>query len=220
MWHLVIQKNRVFGIETGIHTEGYKQIDGWQLGVVLSKQFRWNWSVSAGLNFRKTVISTKNSNNSNLKLEYYQGAVDKNASTSFPALTASARLTLNNLNYLELPLSVNYHINNKWSVLGGIKTSYLVNVHLNQTSDSTLYIFNQSAKQETRLSLDANSKSELQYLGLKRWDFSVIGGIYFKPIDKIQLSLRYDYGFKNTLNRPNWSAYNRFLGVNVSYYFR
>ena len=64
-----------------------------------------------------------------------------------------------------------------------------------------------------------NSANSAKALGLERWDFATIGGINFNPTKRIQLSMRYDYGFKNILNRANWTAYNRFLGLNAVYYF-
>ena len=204
-----------FGVETGVHTEGYKKIDGWQLGVVLNKQFRWNWSISAGLNFRKTVIHSDS-------LAYYQArelsGYSNQVSTANTVIPAN-RLAINRLNYIELPISLNYSINRKWSITTGIKTAYLVKANINILSDSTLFYLNTKTNSGL-FSADRASSSDIKLLGLNRWDFAVIGGIYFKPTDKIQLSLRYDYGFRNTLNRPNWSAYNRFLGVNVAYYFR
>ena len=204
-----------FGVETGIHTEGYKKIDGWQLGVVLSKQFRWNWSVSAGLNYRKTAINSDS-------LTYYQArelSGYNNQVFAQNAVIPANKLTLNRLNYIELPISLNYSINRKWSITAGIKTAYLARANFNISSDSTLFFLNSKASSGLA-SADLASLRDVKLLGLKRWDFAAIGGIYFKPTDKIQLSLRYDYGFRNTLNRPNWSAYNRFLGMNVAYYFR
>ena len=204
-----------FGVETGVHTEGSKKIDGWQLGVVLSKQFRWNWSVSAGLNYRKTAINSDS-------LTYYQArelSGYNNQIYAQNAVVPANKFTLNRLNYVELPIILNYNFNRKWSIAAGIKTAYLARANFNISSDSTLFFLN-SKTNSGLSSADLASLRDVKLLGLKRWDFAAIGGVYFKPTDKIQLSLRYDYGFRNTLNRPNWSAYNRFLGVNVAYYFK
>ena len=205
-----------FGVETGIHTEGYEKVDGWQLGVVLSKQFRRNWSVSAGLNFRKTVIHGDS-------LTYYQArelsGYNNQVSTTNTLIPAN-RLIINRLIYVELPISLNYSINKKWLIVAGIKTAYLAKANVNVLSDSTLFVLSTKTNSGLINAADRANSSDIKLLGLNRWDFAAIGGIYFKPTDKIQLSLRYDYGFRNSLNRPNWSAYNRFVGVNVAYYFR
>jgi hypothetical protein len=66
---------------------------------------------------------------------------------------------------------------------------------------------------------DLNGANSAKVLGLERLDFATIGGINFNPNKRFQVSMRYDYGFKNILNRANWAAYNRFLGLNAVYYF-
>jgi Outer membrane protein beta-barrel domain len=206
-----------FGVTTGIHTEGEKGLNGWQLGVIFNREFDKNWSYSAGLNFRKTTV---NSNS----LVYYKVELSNSTTPYSNSPSRASKLILNGLNYLELPLNLNYHLNKKWAISAGIKTSYLLSANVNVSSDSTLFIIqtgnNGTLSKDGRfVTLDNADPSNAKSLGLKRLDVATMAGIQFNPTKRFQLSLRYDYGFGNILNRTNWSAYNRFIGFNAAYYF-
>ncbi len=203
-----------WGVTTGIHTEGSKIMDGWQLGFVINRQFKPKLSLSTGLNYRQTKV------NGNVPLTYYQVEL-KGAYTSQSALVPAKRIVLNKLNYSELPFAINYHFNNKWSISTGIKTAYLMGAGIMTSSDSTLFVLQNGNNSKLDASLlSADQSSNVTALGLQRWDFAAIGGLNFKPTKRLELSLRYDFGLKNVLNQANWSAYNRFIGLNATYYFK
>ena len=211
---IFITKTR-WGVTTGVHTEGSKIVDGWQLGAVINHPFKPKLSVSAGLNYRKTRI------NGHAPLTYYQVEVKSTGVyTSSPA--PAKKVTLNGLSYLELPISLNYHFNDKWSLSTGVKTAYLMAASITASSDSTLFVLQtgNSNKDPVLSRLDNAQSSNVSALGLQRWDFAAIGSLNFKPTKRLELSLRYDFGLKNVLNQANWSAYNRFIGLNVAYYFK
>ncbi len=203
-----------WGVTIGVNTEVSKIVNGWQLGAVINHVFKPKLSISAGLNYRKTQV------NGNAPLTYYQ--VEKNAAyTPQSALVPVKKIVLNQLNYIELPVTINYHFNRKWSVSTGIKAAYLVGAGIATSSDSTLFVLQTgNSTNDPSLFAKDQSRGNISALGLQRWDFAAIGGLNFKPTKRLELSLRYDFGLKNVLNQASWSAYNRFIGLNATYYFK
>jgi opacity protein-like surface antigen len=205
-----------FGVTAGIHTEGSSKIDGGQFGLVANRFLRRNWGLNVGLNYRKTSVNVDSS--SNLNLGYAFGTTTTTNVYPQNALIPVKRILLKELNYLELPISLNYHFNRKLSISTGIKMAYLIVPKVAISADSTVFFLNDISKKSSIN--DPVAFNSVKALGLNRWDFAAIGGLNYNLTDKIQLSLRYDYGFKNVLNRANWSAYNRFIGFNAAYYFK
>ncbi len=206
-----------FGVSAGVYTEGALKMDGGQIGFIAHKYLKKNWSINAGFNYRKTTV------NNGDKWVYYQVELRNNLGTALPyptSLSSAKKLALNNLDYLELPIHFSYQFNRKWSMSGGIKTAYLLSAKVSTSSDSTLFVFQNGGSNKDKNFVAADGSSNAKLLGLNRFDFAAIGGINYHLTPKIHFSLRYDYGFKNVLNRDNWSAYNRFLGLNAAYYFR
>ena len=124
------------------------------------------------------------------------------------------------LNYLELPISLQYHFNKKISVSTGVKIAYLVVPNISVSADSTVSFLQENRLKSATYFDKADVSHSAAELGLNRWDFAATGGVHYNITNKIQLSLRADFGFKNVLNRANWLAYNRFFGLNAVYYFR
>ena len=202
-----------WGVTIGVNTEGPKIVDGGQLGLVINHSFKPKLSVSSGLNYRKTRI------NGHAPLTYYQVEV-KSTGIYTPSPTPAKKVTLNGLTYLELPISLNYHFNDKWSLSTGVKTAYLMGATTVTSSDSTLFVLQTgNSTNDPSLFAKDQSRSNVTALGLQRWDFAAIGGLNFKPTKRVEVSLRYDFGLKNVLNQANWAAYNRFIGFNTTYYW-
>ena len=184
-----------------------------------NKYLRRNWAIYAGLNYRKTMVQVDSL--SDLNLGYITAG---GTSTTTPTVGANSslipvkKIILKELNYLELPVGVNYNFNKKWSVLAGIKMAYLMSPNVGISADSTVFFLKNVSTKQANYALDQSNS--VAALGLQRWDIGTIGGINYSINNKISLSVRYDYGFKNVLNRANWAAYNRFIGFNAVYYFR
>jgi Outer membrane protein beta-barrel domain len=208
-----------FGMTTGIHTEGGQKIDGWQIGLMANKYLTKKWAIYAGLNYRKTMVQVDSL--SDLKLGYvsYGSTSTTPVSVQNPSLIPVKKIILKQLNYLELPIGVNYNFNKKWAASAGIKMAYLMSPNVGISADSTVFFLKEAVSNKVaNYALDQSNS--VAALGLQRWDIAAIGGINYNINNKISLSLRYDYGFKNVLNRANWAAYNRFVGFNAVYYFR
>ncbi len=203
-------KNKLrLGITTGVHTEKGQQFDGFQVGLVVFKPLNRHWSLGTGLNFRQTHTSGDS-------ISYFKKENLANASTSSSNLQSGTPISLDKLYYLELPLTIQYHFKNKFAFSTGLKTSYLVGQSV-KTNGTAVYFVN-SGFGGTK-SFDLLSQVNTSTLGLKRWDVSLMGGFSYLPTRHIQLDLRYDLGLMNIINRTNWSAYNRYLGLNVVYIF-
>jgi hypothetical protein len=212
-------QNTHFGISTGVHTEGSSLISGWQFGLVLNRELNKKWSVSTGFNFRKTTVNVDSL--AQLNASIYGSTTGATNDPKFGA-NSGIKIQLKDLNYAEMPINLVYNFNNKLSISGGIKMAYLISQNVSISADSSslkAFDFRNDKLISTSSYADGASRS-ISALGLQRFDAAFIGGINYNLTNKIQLSLRYDYGVKNVLNRQNWTGYNRFLGVNAVYYFR
>ena len=210
-----------FGLTLGIHTEGVKLLDGYQMGLVLRRNLTQKWVFSTGLNYRKT--STKSRQNAS-----FLTADKANASSSVTTpysgfdLSKVVEVRLNDLKYLELPVMFNHLVNRRLSVFGGVKMSYLLSKNwINiDTSNANLYVItyrNQSNKisNSSSKAYDVLSSNSVN----NAIDFAVLGGIHYRISRHFDASVRYDFGLKNILKQNNAAVYNRYLGMNVNYYF-
>ncbi len=204
---ILVSKTR-FGITTGIHTEKGQKIDGFQTGLAVSKLLNRHWSLGAGLNFRQT--QTIGDSISYFRKEYLASA------TSSSNLQSGKPISLDKLYYLELPLTIQYHFKKKFAFSTGLKTSYLVGQSVKENGTSVYFVKSSFTSQN---SYDLLNKVNTKTLRLNRWDISLMGGFSYLPTKNIQLGLRYDLGLTNIINRTNWSAYNRYLGLHVVYLF-
>ena len=203
-------KNRFsLGITTGIHTENGQKLDGFQAGLVVYKPLNLHWSWGTGLSFRQTETSADT-------ITYFKKENIANASVSSSNLQSGTPISLDKLYYLELPLTIQYHVKKKFAFSTGLKTSYLVGQSVKSNGTAVYFVNNGISGTK---SFDLLSQVNTTTLGLKRWDVSLMGGFSYLPTRHVEFVLRYDLGLANIINRPNWSAYNRYVGLNVVYMF-
>ena len=210
-----------FGFTLGAHTEGVNRFDGYQVGLILRKNLTQKWAFSTGLNYRKS--STKSRKNASFL------AADKaNASSSVTTPSSSFNLSkvmevrLKDMQYLELPLMFDHLVNKRLFVSGGIKMSYLLSKNWIKidTTNANLYVITYS-NQSTKASSSSSNlydKSSSNFVN-NSLDFAILGGINYRISRHFDVSVRYDFGLKNIFKQNNVSVYNRYLGLNVNYYF-
>ncbi len=210
------------GLTLGAHTEGVTRMDGYQIGVVLNKKLTQKWAFSTGLNYRKA--STKSRENASfLTAEKANSSASVTTPSSSFNLSKVVEVRLKNMKYLEMPIVFNHLVNNRLSVFGGLKMSYLLSKNwINiDTSNANLYIISYSDQSGKKSSSSANaydiSSSNSVNSSL---DFAILGGINYRISRHFDVSVRYDFGLKNILNQNKASVYNRYLGLNVNYYFK
>jgi hypothetical protein len=137
---------------------------------------------------------------------------------------------LDGFHYLEMPLQIHYHFNQKWSIFTGVKVSYLINTTLNiPQKDSTLLLYlNRNNTSSTpianisngnRISVLESTNINNSALGLNDFDFGILGGISYNWNRHVSTQLRYDFGLKNIYLESNPKVYNRFLSLNILYKF-
>jgi Outer membrane protein beta-barrel domain len=137
-------------------------------------------------------------------------------------LAQGKEIKLKNLNYLELPVTVHYRFSRKFLAFTGVKVAYLMSNSVTTGDNSKLYVLDIALRDQAN-KVSANTYVQgntAQSLGLNRWDGAIIGGISYNILPKMTVGVRYDFGLKNILNQQNWKAYNRYLGLNLSYNFR
>jgi hypothetical protein len=210
-----------WGITAGAHTEGGKKLDGFQAGLFLTKIMSEKWTIQTGLNYRRNTA--QGDSMTFVQLDKAATGITTNPSTALPSfnLVQGTEITLKNLNYLELPVTVQYAFHRKFSTFSGLKIAYLLSNSVNSDNSTKFYVLDNS-KNDQRTKGFGNQivqGNSAQSLGLQRWDLALVGGVSYRVLPKISMSLRYDYGFKNILNHQNWKAYNRYLGVYISYSF-
>ena len=147
---------------------------------------------------------------------YFKKEYLANVPTSSGNLQSGTPISLDKLYYLELPVTIQYQFKKKFAFLTGLKASYLVGQSV-RISGTPVYFIQSSFTTKDANNLLSNVTTTT--LGLNRWDVSVLGGFTFSPNKHLQLGLRYDLGVSNIINRRNWSAYNRYLGLNAVYLF-
>lgn len=212
-----------WGVTAGAHsilkTSNNSLFNGFQLGGVASKPISNDWSIYTGITFRSTLA-----NGDSLTYIKADTSAQSNKSTSTSPstfnLTNGTPVRLNRLRYIEIPLLLTCKINEKWFFSSGMKASYLISKNFTTPYNPNVYVINGSSNAFDRNSnniLYNNSSNES--LGLKRWDFALMGALNYRISPHFNVSARYDFGLNNIFKKPNWVAYNRYLGVNVGYIF-
>lgn len=210
------------GLTLGVNTEGVQSLDGYQMGLVLRKNLTQKWAFSTGLNYRKSSIKSKGNVS-------FLAADKANASTGVTTPTTSFNLSkvvevrLKDMKYLELPMMFDHLVNNRFSIFGGLKMSYLLSknwVKIDTTHANLYIITSGSVSKKVYNSTSSLSDKSSSYSINNSLDFAILGGINYRMSRHFDVSVRYDFGLKNILNRNNASVYNRYLGLNVNYYFK
>mgnify|MGYP000727868318 CR=1 FL=1 len=219
------------GLELGV--SGAPNFAGISTGVVFMQPLKDKWSFQAGMNYayqRRTFegepisLSDFESQSPNNPIEngalddIYQGAYEGNAARSDSAIfTIPQNLSLH---YLNIPLRLNYHLSDKWSIGGGVTGSVLL-LASNSYTDGGL--FNKSAGEafqadDTFVSLADESRS-INKANLQKYDVAANIGIGFHPSPKWSITANYHHGFKNLFRYSDDTAYNRFGNLSIQYYF-
>ncbi len=214
-----------FGLTMGAHTEGVTMIDGYQAGVFIQQKLpsKLPLSLQIGLNYRNTNTTGDSSGTAVFDPSSVSGASPNQ--NAFVITQAS----LNNISYIEMPIFLTYSPSKKWGIMGGIKGAYMISNKKNTTiwSVNNRYVvengFSGTLLDMTQFKSANSTLNALdnfsQTLSFNRWDIAVVGGVSYLILPKTTLSLRADWGLKNVLNKQNWSANNRLLGLNMSYQF-
>ncbi len=210
-----------FRLTLGIHTEGVLRLDGYQMGMVLRKNLSQKWAFSTGLNYRKSSLKSRENAS-------FLAADKANASSSVTLPSSSFNLSkvvevrLKDMKYLELPIIFDHLVNKRFSAFGGLKMSYLLSKNWVKvdTTNANLYVItygniSQKADKSSSSSYDRASSYPIN----NSLDFALLGGIHYRISRHFDVSMRYDFGLKNILNRNNAAVYNRYLGLNLNYYF-
>ena len=148
------------------------------------------------------------------------------ASSTLPSssfyLSKVVEVRLKDMQHLELPIMMNYGINSRFSVFSGVKMSYLLskNWFNIDTTNANLYVISYSNQSNKIAGSTTNSYDKTAPNSLNNsLDFAILGGMKYRISRRFDVSVRYDFGLKNILKQNNASVYNRYLGLNASYYF-
>jgi Outer membrane protein beta-barrel domain len=205
-----------YGLISGINTEGSANTLGGFGGIFFQRILRAKWSLNTGLNYRVLEIDAP-------KVEYLQVSLDaaSNVLTTTSGGLQKVNLAyLQNLNYLEIPIQINYLFTKKLSFFGGAKVSYMVSQSISSTDNSSLIYVVKSQNYGSsleRIIADKNYTSD--DLGLNKWDAGLLGGVNYHFSKRFSTQLRYDLGLTDIYQGANETVYNRFIGLNVAYRF-
>ena len=198
-----------WGLSAGIHTENGQKLDGYQAGVVLLKPLNNRWSLTTGLSFRQAKTTGDSTT-------YYKTESLFSSPSASQALQNSTPITLDKLYYLEMPLMIQFKMNKRFAFATGAKGAFLLGQSIKTGNSSVFWVKSNTNFSNGQVLLDMVSTKTL---GLNRWDASWISSITYSPNKHIGLSLRYDLGLSNIINLNRWTAYNRYLGLNLTYQF-
>ena len=209
------------GLTLGAHTEGVSSLDGYQIGLILNKNLTRKWAFSTGLNYRKASIKSRQ-NASFLTAEKASASASVTTPASSFNLTKVVEVRLKDMQYLELPIIFDHLVNKRLSVFGGIKMSYLISknwVKIDTTTANLYVITYGNVSQKVDKSASSFLDRASSYPINNSLDFAVLGGINYRISRHFDVSMRYDFGLKNILKQNNAAVYNRYLGLNLNYYF-
>ncbi len=147
---------------------------------------------------------------------YYQSRRGVNVSYEFEkkeydfgSRSEQTTIYTENLNYIELPVSVKYSFGRHF-ILAGVGAAYMFNC---KNRVETVYVVNGISSTENETSWGYTE-------GLNKWDFSVLAGYEFMIIENLNLGLRINYGLNDITNGTygsNGFDNNIFLRAYISY---
>ena len=191
-------------------------------------------SLSTGLGYelvRKNFSKPKNSNNSitaggntyqddesllldtDVTLSNYEES-NARADSFFLAIPNQFRL-----HYLNLPLSLNLHLNQKWRIGLGINHSILLNAPSSYTDGGVLANRTNFDSTSSQAVAPNAADSRIDNVQITPYDIAptVSLGYYFSP--KWGIHIDYQHGLFNTLKYSEHKNYNRFLRFSLHYRF-
>ena len=216
----ILQKWQL-GLTLGVNTEGVQSLDGYQMGLVLRKNLTQKWAISTGLNYRKSSIKSKG-NVSFLAADKANASSSVTTPSSNFNLLKVVEVRLKDMQYLEMPIIFDHLVNRRLSVFGGVKMSYLLSknwVKIDTTTANLYVITYGNVSQKVDKSASSFLDRASSYPINNSLDFAVLGGINYRISRHFDVSVRYDFGLKNILNRNNAAVYNRYMGLNLNCYF-
>ena len=218
-----------FGVE--IAGQGAPNLAGVSAGLVYSLPLKNKWSLRTGLNYqyqRRTFTGTPISlDDVSFEIdpalstnEAIQGAYNQNSARGDSAIFTIPQ----NLNsqYLNIPLSANYHLSPKWSVGAGFTGSLLLFASDNYTDGG---LFNENAdsfSNDLAIAGGTTGQDEQKSVdkaNLRNFDIAGNVGIAFHPSPKWSISANYHHGFVNFFKYSSDKKYNRYGNLSVQYYF-
>jgi hypothetical protein len=200
---------------------------GFSAGFVVKYDVTSRWSLQSGLNYRHIDLGSR-------QFGYWQVNQDSvNNAYKSTGLGTTANfntvksdfLRLSRLVYLEMPIAAHYRFARKWSVGLGLKASYLLRGESELIrANAATYILpvnvsSRSFSADKFANYDVTARTSIGELQTKMWDVAAIASLHFSP-RRWDFSLRYDFGTLNVLKYQNSKDYNRFIGLNVAYFFR
>ncbi len=200
-----------YGITAGIHTQLFNQIDGFQAGLVIQKPLSKRWGLGAGLQVRQTTVIREN-------IKFYL-SYDKSASSisvTSPALQSTTPVSLDKLYYLEIPVVGQYKLDKHFAFASGLKTACLIRQTVKVTGTNVYYV-NGAASNYSQANLKTQTTAKA--LGINRLDAAWMSSISYSSNKHINFSLNYDFGFFNNTPTKTLKTYNRFVGLNGTYFF-
>jgi hypothetical protein len=219
------------GIYAGAHFNPVFNFGGYEFGLTLTAPVSKRVSLSTGIGiadlnkkgFERIGIFDQNSDPAS-----FEDLLNGNGAFAFELDKLSASelaSSLKKLVYVQMPITLNYNLNKRIELSGGLNFAYLVNASAEGKVPSNLDPTGQARDY-------AVSTSELfEENVLNRWDTQLTAGFNMKFGKFLKLNVNYRYGLNHTLNalrgnRSNGATndtgikdFNRTIFVGLNYTF-
>lgn len=158
---------------------------GWEAGIGFQQEFENRFVVSAGLNY--LVISGVNISNKSDSVFY-----------NFGREVVQTEEINKRLDYIEVPVSIGYKLNEKHSLHLGAYAGFLVSVSQEVNKETSGF------KTETKTETLENSGYQE---GFNRWDAGVSFGYRYRLNPSLSVGLHYNLGLKDITNDASGGDY-------------
>jgi long-subunit fatty acid transport protein len=192
-----------------------RNIDGYHVGLIAAYPLSKKLDLTAGLSYR----STKAYGDSLTYTRFEANGISSTPTTTNINVVKGKTLILNKLQYIEMPLNLHFNLNKKWSVFGGVKVGYLINEQVQYQGDTTVFVV-LTADKKAQADQAFSGTPSAKTLRLNKWATALTGGFRYRFNPRISATLRYDFDLNSISQSANNRFNNRYLGLDLSYYFK
>jgi len=204
-----------FGFYMGTQTRDFKGMHGLSTGIYARYGLDDKFSLRTGLGY--SVITGFQSKsigiNEPLTPDYFEPIeINVQDYSSVTPLVNNQDLPLQNLQYLDLPVALDYRMSGKLSIIMGMKFSYLLNA---KTSGNVSQNLNDR---------DIKLLDDALYNSMRKMDVATVFGFSVYPSSKVGLELKYNHGLIDYTIDQNWHIRqlntNKTFELSMNYFLR
>ncbi|MFT5168916.1 MAG: hypothetical protein ACI8P3_004161 [Saprospiraceae bacterium] len=196
-----------FGFYLGTQTRDFEGMHGLSSGIFASYRLDSKFSIRSGLGYSilKGFHLGSHSIADPLTPAFFEPieVVDLQAYSTVASSESNQDLPIQSLHYIDLPIALDYRMNDKFGILMGMKFSYLLD-----TKTDGYFSDNLNSEEATLLDIAL-------YDSMKKVDIGTVLGIGIYPTSRVGLELKYNHGLVDYTIDEKWHV--RQLNTNKTF---